>query len=94
MARVRERIRAYDTAVEAIAGRYGCFLVDYWDVAAMDDDVYWDEDRLHLSPGGSPAGGAQRAGGPRPGGRLLAHAGRPEPAPARSARGWRATGAG
>lgn len=52
MSGVRGRIRAYDTAVGAIADRYQCFLVDYWDVAAMDDDVFWDEDRLHLSPAG------------------------------------------
>lgn len=52
MSGVRGRIRAYDTAVRAIADHYGCFLVDYWDVAAMDDDAYWDEDRLHLSPAG------------------------------------------
>jgi hypothetical protein len=52
MAGVRNRIRAYDTAILSIAERYGCYLVDYWDVAAMDDDVYWHEDRLHLSPAG------------------------------------------
>jgi lysophospholipase L1-like esterase len=52
MAGMRDRIRAYDTAVEAIAERYQCFHVDYWGVAAMDDDVHWDADRLHLSPAG------------------------------------------
>ncbi|MBK9740048.1 MAG: SGNH/GDSL hydrolase family protein [Actinobacteria bacterium] len=49
---VRERIRAYNSAVEAIAGLYGCYVVRYWDVAAMDDDGLWSADRLHLSAAG------------------------------------------
>jgi len=49
---IRERIRAYNTAVDAIAATYGCFVVHYWDVAAMDDDRLWADDRLHLSPAG------------------------------------------
>ena len=49
---IRERIRAYNTAVDAIAALYGCYVVHYWDVAAMDDDRLWAEDRLHLSPRG------------------------------------------
>lgn len=49
---IRERIRAYNTAVDGIADHYGCFVVRYWDVAAMDDDALWAEDRLHLSPQG------------------------------------------
>ncbi len=52
MGSVRERIRAYNTAVEAIAELYDCYLVRFWDVAAMDDDRFWAEDRLHLSPAG------------------------------------------
>jgi hypothetical protein len=52
MGRVRERIRAYNSAVESIAEHYGCYLIRFWDVAAMDDDELWDEDRLHLSPAG------------------------------------------
>jgi lysophospholipase L1-like esterase len=52
MGLIRERIRAYNTAVEAIAQRYHCFVVRYWDVAAMDDDRLWADDRLHLSPSG------------------------------------------
>ncbi len=27
-------------------------MVDFWQVAAYDDDRLWDEDRLHLSPTG------------------------------------------
>ena len=39
-------------AVRAIAGHYGCFLVDFWQVAAFDDERLWAEDWLHLSPAG------------------------------------------
>lgn len=49
---IRERIRMYNGAVDAIAVEYGCYVVRYWDVAAMDDDRLWAEDRLHLSPAG------------------------------------------
>jgi lysophospholipase L1-like esterase len=49
---IRERIRAYNSAVDAIAATYGCHTVHFWDVAAMDDDRLWSEDRLHLSPEG------------------------------------------
>jgi lysophospholipase L1-like esterase len=52
MAPVRERIRAYNSAVEAIATHYGCYRVTFWEVAAYDDDGLWDADRLHLSPAG------------------------------------------
>jgi lysophospholipase L1-like esterase len=52
MAPVRERIRAYNSAVHAIAEHYDCYLVSFWEVAAYDDDRLWDEDRLHLSPAG------------------------------------------
>lgn len=52
MGRVRRRIEAYNSATRAIAERYGCLVVSFWDIAAFDDDVFWDEDRLHLSPAG------------------------------------------
>jgi len=52
MATIRHRIRSLNTAVHAIAAQYGCFLVDFWGVAAYDDDRLWDDDRLHLSPEG------------------------------------------
>ena len=52
MAPVRERIRAYNSAVRAIAVAYDCYLVSFWEVAAYDDERLWDEDRLHLSPAG------------------------------------------
>jgi lysophospholipase L1-like esterase len=52
MGLIRERIRALNSAVDAIADRYDCYAVHFWDVAAMDDDRLWDGDRLHLSPAG------------------------------------------
>ena len=52
MGSVRARIQAYNSAVEAIADLYDCYLVRYWDVAAFDDDRMWSDDRLHLSPAG------------------------------------------
>jgi lysophospholipase L1-like esterase len=52
MGLIRDRIRAYNTVVDAIAQVYGCYVVHFWDVAAMDDDRLWSADRLHLSPRG------------------------------------------
>ena len=52
MAPVRDRIRAYNSAVGAIADEYGCYRVSFWQVAAFDDDRMWDADWLHLSPQG------------------------------------------
>ena len=49
---IRDRIRAYNSAVEAIAAAYDCYIVHYWDVAAMDGDRLWSADRLHLSAQG------------------------------------------
>lgn len=52
MAPIRERVRRFNSAVEAIADRHGCYLASFWLVAAYDDERLWDEDRLHLSPSG------------------------------------------
>jgi lysophospholipase L1-like esterase len=52
MRAVSTRICLANAATRAIAARYGCYVVDFWGVAAFDDDTYWDEDRLHLSPRG------------------------------------------
>lgn len=49
---IRERILRLNSAVDAIADHYGCYVVHFWDVAAMDDDRLWADDRLHLSPTG------------------------------------------
>jgi lysophospholipase L1-like esterase len=52
MGLVRERLLRYNSAVRAIAEHYGCYLVDFWDVAAFDEDRFWADDRLHLSAEG------------------------------------------
>ena len=52
MGSVRSRLRIYNSAINAIARRYDCYLVNFWDVAAFDQDEFWDVDRLHLSPAG------------------------------------------
>jgi lysophospholipase L1-like esterase len=52
MGLIRERMRSYNSAVDAIAEAYDCRVVHFWDVAAMDDDRLWSADRLHLSPAG------------------------------------------
>lgn len=50
MTTVRDRIHAYNSAVEAIARHHGCHLVSFWDVAVYDDPRLWADDWLHLSP--------------------------------------------
>ena len=52
MGSVSGRIATANAATRAIAQEYDCRVVDFWGVAAFDDDAYWDEDRLHLSPRG------------------------------------------
>lgn len=52
MSLISDRISAYRSATREIARIYGARLVDFWDVAAFDDDAEWDADRLHLSPRG------------------------------------------
>lgn len=52
MSLVADRIAAYRTATLEIARVYDARVVDFWDVAAFDDDAEWDADRLHLSPAG------------------------------------------
>ena len=52
MGSVSGRIAAANRATRAIAEVHGCRVVDFWGCAAFDDDVYWDSDRLHLSPAG------------------------------------------
>lgn len=50
MGRIRGRLADYNSAMRAIAVNYDCYLVNFWGVAAFDQDEYWDADRLHLSP--------------------------------------------
>lgn len=89
MARVRRRIEAYNSATQAIAEAYGCLVVSFWDLAAFDDDRYWDEDRLHLSPAGHAKAAAavlETLGRGDDGWRTPSAAGPRPPAPARVAR--------
>ena len=52
MARVAERLALYREATLEIAQRRGAIVVDFWGAAVFDEDLYWDGDRLHLSPAG------------------------------------------
>lgn len=52
MGSVSGRIQRANEATHAIAARYGCRVVDFWGCAVFDDDDFWDDDRLHLSPAG------------------------------------------
>lgn len=52
MGSVRDRIARANAATLAIADHYGCYVVEFWGRAVFDDDVMWDDDRLHLSPRG------------------------------------------
>ena len=52
MGRIRGRLADYNSAMRAIATEYDCYLVNFWGVAAFDQDEFWDSDRLHLSPEG------------------------------------------
>ncbi len=52
MSPVRERIRRFNSAVQAIADHHDCYLVSFWQLAVFDDDHLWAPDRLHLAPAG------------------------------------------
>ncbi len=49
---LRRRLWQLNSATRDIAAAYDCYLVDFWGLAVFDDDVLWDEDRLHLSSDG------------------------------------------
>lgn len=49
---VADRIRAYNTALQDIGRRYGCYRVSFWQVAVFDDPQVWASDWLHLAPAG------------------------------------------
>jgi lysophospholipase L1-like esterase len=52
MGSVASRVQRANAATHAIAHRYDCRVVDFWGCAVFDDDSFWDQDRLHLSPTG------------------------------------------
>jgi lysophospholipase L1-like esterase len=58
MQAVKDRISDYDRVVRRVADDYGCLLVDFWGLAVFDDDVFWSDDRLHLSSEGHARAGA------------------------------------
>jgi lysophospholipase L1-like esterase len=43
------RYEMLNRATVDIAARYECYLVDFWPRKPLDRDVYWSDDRLHLS---------------------------------------------
>jgi lysophospholipase L1-like esterase len=52
MSAVRARLLDYREATLAIADEFECTVVDFWGRAVFDDDVFWSDDRLHLSAEG------------------------------------------
>lgn len=49
---LRPRIIAMNSAVTALAGRHGAYVVDLFGDAAFGSPELWSQDRLHLSPSG------------------------------------------
>lgn len=52
MGTVSRRLRAYNEATLRVAERNGAKVIDFWGAAVFDDDKFWSDDRLHLSPAG------------------------------------------
>ena len=48
----RGRTALYNELVRESADRHGAELVDYWRMKELQDERYWDADRLHMSPAG------------------------------------------
>jgi lysophospholipase L1-like esterase len=49
LAGVRERLRFLNHESVKIAQKYDCKLVNFWPERAFDHDIFWSDDRLHLS---------------------------------------------
>ena len=45
----RSRFELLNRGTVALAQQLGCFYLDFWPLSNYADDVYWSEDRLHLS---------------------------------------------
>jgi lysophospholipase L1-like esterase len=43
------RYEALNRATVEMAHRHGCYLLDFWPRKQLDRDIYWSDDRLHLS---------------------------------------------
>ena len=50
--RTRSRTALYNELVREMAEDNGAVLVDYWRMRQLQDERYWDIDRLHMSPAG------------------------------------------
>lgn len=50
--RTRGRTALYNELVREAADAHGAILVDYWRLKVLQDERYWDVDRLHMSPAG------------------------------------------
>ncbi|MBO0897593.1 MULTISPECIES: SGNH/GDSL hydrolase family protein [Arthrobacter] len=48
----RGRTALYNELVREVADRHGAELVDYWRMKELQDERYWDIDRLHMAPAG------------------------------------------
>ena len=48
----RGRTALYNELVREAADRHGAELVDYWRMKELQDERFWDIDRLHMSPAG------------------------------------------
>lgn len=49
LAGVRERLQFLNHETVKLAKKYDCRLVDFWPERGFDHDIFWSDDRLHLS---------------------------------------------
>ncbi len=49
LAGVRERLQFLNHETVKLARKYDCRLVDFWPERGFDHDIFWSDDRLHLS---------------------------------------------
>lgn len=49
LAGVRDRLKFLNHETVKLAQKYDCRLVDFWPERGFDHDVFWSDDRLHLS---------------------------------------------
>jgi lysophospholipase L1-like esterase len=49
LAGVRERLRFLNHETVKLAAKYDCSVVDFWPERGFDHDLFWSDDRLHLS---------------------------------------------
>ncbi|MFZ9840655.1 MAG: SGNH/GDSL hydrolase family protein [Candidatus Nanopelagicales bacterium] len=49
LAGVRERLQYLNHESVKLANKYDCHLVNFWPERGFDHDIFWSDDRLHLS---------------------------------------------